>query len=346
MVAMQAFPSRHPAIEFLLLLAVADDAIGLIIIAFQYKDPDHPAEPVYLLYALVGILSALALRSVPLRPRNWWPLYVLLGGVPCWIGLISARLHPALALVFIVPFLPSAVLPVAACAPSRSTPAAAPTHEPRHGHELHAALHAFEHALKLPVDLGMFFFTLCNAGVRLEFAGPLTLAVFLALLVGKLIGIACLVLLADRAGCAPLNARIKPPDMAMVASTASIGLTVALFIAGEAYEQERLQGEAKLGALLSGLIGLACTLFARTPCWTRRWGKGAAVTVAAVDDEPLQPSSAPQGHMARLRSAHYDYDDVADIVAATLERSLLLTRREPKHGAMAHAMDGRLQIGV
>lgn len=184
----------------------------------------------------------------------------------------------------------------------------------------------------------MFFFTLCNAGVRLEFVGPLTLAIFGALLLGKLIGISALVLLADKLQLAPLNNRIKAPDIVMVSSMASIGLTVALFIAGEAYEQERLQGEAKLGALLSGLIGLACAAFARTPCWSQRFAKGApkAAAAAAAHGGPLPPLGTLQG-LPRLRSAHYDYDDVADIVAATLERSLLLTReqqqQDSRHGS-------------
>lgn len=38
-VATLVFPSRHPATDFLLLLAVADDAIGLVIIAAVYYDP-------------------------------------------------------------------------------------------------------------------------------------------------------------------------------------------------------------------------------------------------------------------------------------------------------------------
>jgi len=352
MVAMQVFPQRHPGIEFLLLLAVADDAIGLIIIAIQYKDPLHPTEPIYLLYVLLGMLLLACLRTLPHRCRNWWPLYILFGGVPCWFGLISARLHPALALVFVVPFLPATVLPSANC----SRPAVRGSRHPtpvvrtlaaetavvtaeqpasHHCHDQHAALHAFEHSLKLWVDLGMFLFTLCNAGVRLEYAGPLTLAVFLALLAGKLIGILGLVLLADRTGCAPLNARIRPPDLAMVASTASIGLTVALFIAGEAYEQERLKGEAKLGALLSGLIGVVCAAFARTPCWSQRWKtKGAQIVNANKTPTPdvSVHFRAPPSNIGRLRSSHYDYDDVADIVAATLERSLLLSQHHSKHG--------------
>ena len=41
----------------------------------------------------------------------------------------------------------------------------------------------------------------------------------------------------------------------MVAFIASMGLTVALFVAGEAFYNEELQGQAKMGALLSGLVG-------------------------------------------------------------------------------------------
>ena len=55
----------------------------------------------------------------------------------------------------------------------------------------------------------------------------------------------------------------------MASSMASIGLTVALFIAGEAYQQEQLQAEAKMGALLSGLMGGICILFSRSPLWAR-----------------------------------------------------------------------------
>ena len=62
--------------------------------------------------------------------------------------------------------------------------------------------------------------------------GPLTVCILGALVVGKIVGIVCLVLLASRMGCAPLNTKIHSADVAMVASTASVGLTVALFVAG------------------------------------------------------------------------------------------------------------------
>ena len=72
MVAVQVFPLRHPAIEFLLLLAVADDAIGLGIIAIKYGDPDHPARPEWLLLVLAGV----AISSHHAQPRPAHPSLV------------------------------------------------------------------------------------------------------------------------------------------------------------------------------------------------------------------------------------------------------------------------------
>ncbi len=45
LVARTVFGKGHPAINFLLLLAVADDAIGLVIIAVFYGDPNLPTPP-------------------------------------------------------------------------------------------------------------------------------------------------------------------------------------------------------------------------------------------------------------------------------------------------------------
>jgi hypothetical protein len=104
------FGSGHPAIDYLLLLAVVDDAIGLVIIAVFYPDPDHPVEPIYLLLVLAGVMVAFLLRKWHVwahtnKIQSWVP-YVILAGSLSWIGLIKAHCHPALALVPIVPFMP------------------------------------------------------------------------------------------------------------------------------------------------------------------------------------------------------------------------------------------------
>ena len=107
MVASQVFwlPDNkiHPAINYLLLMAVIDDAIGLIIIAVFYTDPDHPVKPVWLLLVAAGMGLSYGLRRLKCK---WWAAYVLIGGGCCWVSLLKAGVHPALTLVPVVPFMP------------------------------------------------------------------------------------------------------------------------------------------------------------------------------------------------------------------------------------------------
>jgi NhaA family Na+:H+ antiporter len=102
MVARLVFPSGHPAIPFLLLLAIADDALGLVILAVFY--PSGPIAP----FALGGLMSAALLAAFWLRRRrtqSFWP-YVIGPGALSWAALYLGGFHPALALVPIVPFIP------------------------------------------------------------------------------------------------------------------------------------------------------------------------------------------------------------------------------------------------
>jgi NhaA family Na+:H+ antiporter len=103
LVARAVFGAGHPAINFLLLLAVADDGIGLAIIALFYGDPAHRLAPLWLLLVLLAMGLAALLRARGVRS---WQAYVFTAGPVAWSGLMLANLHPALALVFVVPFLP------------------------------------------------------------------------------------------------------------------------------------------------------------------------------------------------------------------------------------------------
>mmetsp|Transcript_54006 Transcript_54006/g.168672 ORF Transcript_54006/g.168672 Transcript_54006/m.168672 type:complete len:213 (-) Transcript_54006:45-683(-) len=113
-----------------------------------------------------------------------------------------------------------------------------------------APLHVLEHQLKLPVDLGMFFFGLCNAGVQLDSVGGLTLSVIFALIVGKTVGIACFSLLAVLMGFS-LPSGLSIGDLWALSGLGGVGLTVALFVANEAFVDPDLQGQAKFAAVLS-----------------------------------------------------------------------------------------------
>lgn len=241
------FGARHPAVSFLLLLAVADDAIGLGIIAIGYPDPAHPTQWGNLVWCLPGMAFAYGLRLADVQ--NWVP-YILVGGALCWWGLYSAHLHPALALVFIVPFLPG------------------PKHDlglyvdeddgdiPHH----HSPLENFEHSLKLFVDFGLFFFALVNAGVSFGEINGLSWLIVTALILGKVVGIVGLSSLAVKLGF-PLPAGMTFKHLLVTSCVAGLGLTVALFVCGQAFVDPSLQAAAKMGAVFSvAAAGIAFAL--------------------------------------------------------------------------------------
>ncbi len=250
LVARCVFGKGHPAVSFLLLLAVADDAIGLGIIAIAYPDPAHPTLWANALWILPGMVAALSLRLW--KVQNWVP-YVLVGGGLSWWGLYSAHLHPALALVFIVPFLPGPRRDWGLYEESSDYDALEEEAHSRGTHQAHSPLENFEHNLKVFVDFGLFFFAFANAGVPFSGITGLTWIVVLSLLVGKTIGITAFSLVGEKLGFRlPDGMRLK--QLALTGVIAGVGLTVALFVSGQAFVDTGLQGAAKMGALFSGGI--------------------------------------------------------------------------------------------
>ncbi len=103
----------HPAIVFLLLLAIADDAGGLIVLATFYPQEVHnllnifvgvPPMLVFFTGAAAAILLALFFWK-KLKITNFWP-YLLLPGTIAWIAFHEGGIHPALALVPLVWCMP------------------------------------------------------------------------------------------------------------------------------------------------------------------------------------------------------------------------------------------------
>lgn len=315
MFALIIFGAGHPCINVLLLLVILDDAIGMIIIAVFYPDPKHPVEPVWFLLSLAAMAVSFVLRRLKVP---FWQPYVFLAGPISWLGLIKAHVHPALALAFVVPFMPHKNPKPAGIeedtwgskksrleSPSEgddpSSPGLAPGKSYTDGfkkmrklasrvanalepadsgedsvtltgrtsrrktrqhrktvklaaelllHLSEAPLHAFEHTMKLPVDIGMFFFGLANAGVSLGEVGGITVSVVVALLVGKTLGITAFSLLAIQLGFG-LPSGVSVGDLFAMSALGGVGLTVALFVANEAFVDPGLRGQAKMGAVLS-----------------------------------------------------------------------------------------------
>jgi len=234
---------RHPAIPFLLLLAVVDDALGLVVLVLFY--PSHE------LKLLVGslLLASAMIVAYGLRKagvRSFWP-YVVGGGTLSWTALFVGGLHPALALVPIVPFMPRA--------------ARDPGFFVEAPESAHDTLSAFEHAWKAPVQIVLFLFGLMNAGVSIGSYGPGTWAVLASIVAGKPVGIVASVAVAVGAGF-QLPQRFGWRDLVVVGCAAGIGFTVALFFATAAFPPGALQDQAKLGALLSVGAGLVTVVAA------------------------------------------------------------------------------------
>jgi Na+:H+ antiporter, NhaA family len=233
MIARIIFPGGHPAIPFLLLLAIADDALGLIILAVFYPSGGLS----YL--SLSAFMTAAILLALWLRrrgTRSFWP-YVIGAGSLSWAALYLGGFHPALAMVPIVPFMPHG-------------PRDLGLFDSREESQTDTLNH-FEHWWARPVQFVLLFFGFANAGVPFQDIGPGTYYVLAALLFGKPVGI-----LLFSGGARIVGARLPPglrqSDLLVLGIAAAIGFTVALFFATAAFPRGgNALAETKMGALLS-----------------------------------------------------------------------------------------------
>lgn len=232
MIARVIFPGGHPAIPFLLLLAIADDALGLIILAIFY--PSGPLSVTVLAILMTAALVvAFWLRHRGIR--SFWP-YVMAPGALSWAALYLGGFHPALALVPIMPFMPHA-------------PHDLGLFEAREARRANA-LDRFERWWATPVQFVLLLFGFANAGVPFVQIGPGTYYVLAALLFGKPVGILLFSEMTRMIG-APLPTGLYVRDLVVVGIAAAIGFTVALFFATAAFSGGSALAATKMGALLS-----------------------------------------------------------------------------------------------
>jgi Na+:H+ antiporter, NhaA family len=249
MIARAIFPAAHPAVPFLLLLAIADDALGLIILATFY-----PSGPLSLV-SLAGLMALAVVAALWLRKRgtrSFWP-YVLGPGVLSWAALYLGGFHPALALVPIVPFMPHTRKDLGVFDPREASQS--------------DTLNRFEHWWAVPVQFVLLLFGFANAGVPFEQIGPGTFYVLAGLLLGKPLGILLFARIAAL-GVGGLPPGIRTGDLLVVGVVASIGFTVSLFFATAAFPAGTALAETKMGALLSfaaAPLGLLVSRFVRAP---------------------------------------------------------------------------------
>jgi NhaA family Na+:H+ antiporter len=252
---------KTPApIVFLLLLAIADDAGGLIVLAIFYPQPLMvnfgelvgssflAAHQMVVFATFVG--AALTLAIVfwkKFRIHNFWA-YLLVPGVLSWFGFFFGGIHPALALVPLAWCMPHEHADLGIWAPGES--------------DRKDTLNKMEHWWKNPVELILGLFGFVNAGVALSSMGTGTWLVLAGLIVGKPVGIVLMTKLGQLAGL-ELPEGMGTKDLLVVGMAAAIGFTVALFISVVAFKdpaQVELLDSVKMGALLS--FGAAILTFA------------------------------------------------------------------------------------
>lgn len=234
MVARFIFGSAHPAVVFLLLLAIMDDALGMLVLAVFY--PQEALAPGYLLLVPLAWAVGIAFWFFRIRHFGW---YILVPGLISWFAFQWAGLHPALGLLPIVPLIPHVFINSLRKSWEFVTPEDS---------------HRFERVLEVPVEFILGVFGLMNAGVALSNLGGDLVPMFLivtALVVGKPIGIVLTAIIGVKLARLHLAPQIKLKDLLAVGLAAGIGFTVALFVTTVAFEPGPVQDACKAGALVS-----------------------------------------------------------------------------------------------
>jgi Na+:H+ antiporter, NhaA family len=249
---------------FLLAVAIVDDIGAIAVIAIFYTDDvDYDG----LLTAIALVLVLVLMRMLDVR-TTLLPLAV---GCGLWLALHESGLHATAAGVILGLMAPtrphihpelideSALTDLSSVAAARETATIA-RQSISVVEWLEHVLHPWSSFVIVPL------FALANAGVPIStdalsdaVTSPVTLGVLLGLVVGKLAGITAFTWLAARLGIGVLPEGATWRGIAGVAAVAGIGFTVSLFITGLAFDDVRLQDEAKIGilvaAIAAGVIG-------------------------------------------------------------------------------------------
>ncbi len=186
------------------------------------------------------------------KVRTFWP-YLLICGTAMWVAFYWEGLHPAFALMPIIPFLPHEPRTVDVFADPRDDD----------------AVHHAEHEWHLIVQPIVFLFALVNAGVMLRGYDTGTWAMLLAVAGGPP---------ARRAGrrrrwrSSPVcicPARSGWRELLVIAFATSSGFSIALFFATGLLATGPVLGSAKIGVIAS-----ACgALLALRPAWALKVGR-------------------------------------------------------------------------
>lgn len=219
---------RGTPLAFMLLVGFVTDAVAAALVAAWPAMSARRVEGLLLVAAAVLVAAVLRRQGT----ARFWPFFAA-GGLS-WAGCYVADVHPALALVPIVPFMP---------------------HEPR-GLDVFVdpvpddPVHQAEHEWSAVVQAVLFLFGLVNAGVAVSAFDTGSLAVMLAAFVGRPLGMLAALLLATAAGLR-LPRAMRWRDLVVIALATSCGVTLALFFAHSVLPVGAVRQQISLGALVT-----------------------------------------------------------------------------------------------
>ncbi len=238
-----------PALKVLLLaIAIFDDLGAILIIALFYTGAEAPVQPLWLMMAAGFLLLWRAAWQDRGTPRAPWPLRLLLG-LGVWLAMLPSGIHPSVGAVALALLVP--------------------VHN-HHRPTKDSPLIALEHRLHPWVAFGIMpLFALANAGIPfadVASAGAdsaVLWGVALGLLIGKPIGIAGTIFLADISGIARRPSGISWPMIVGMGLIAGIGFTMSLFVTmlafpvGDAADIGAAKAGVLVGSILASAFGLA-----------------------------------------------------------------------------------------
>ncbi|GGC58421.1 Na+/H+ antiporter NhaA [Chelatococcus reniformis] len=272
---------------FLLALAIIDDVIAVLVIAFVYSGG--------LSYGGFGIAGAGILMILALQRAGIGSAYAyVLPGAVIWAGLWMTGAHPTLAgvvLGLMTPVVATAMREHPVDVVSRVATELRSGEVSKDPHEVAKPLRQLRLANRelLPpvvrvqmalhpwVAYGVMpLFALANAGVSLGGidltaggAHLVTIGIALALIAGKPIGVISATWLMVRMGWGRLPPGASWAGICLVGLLAGIGFTMSIFVAMLAFADENLLGAAKLGVLIGSVVA-ACLGLCWGAVYTRR----------------------------------------------------------------------------
>nr|WP_288808274.1 Na+/H+ antiporter NhaA [uncultured Sphingobacterium sp.] len=222
---------------FLAALAIVDDLIAILVIAFFYSSG---IETTYLLYAGIGMVILIVMNR--LNVQN--PYLYLIPGLFIWYFIHHSGIHATIAGVL-----------VAMTIPTNDTAAESP-------------LERLEHALVKPVNFIIIpLFAFANTNITLEtemvegLVAPMGIGISLGLLLGKPLGILVMTFICSKLGISSLPDGSTFKHILGVGLLAGIGFTMSIFISILSFSDPLHINEAKLSILLTSLLAGALGYF-------------------------------------------------------------------------------------